>query len=148
MRLTQRTDYALRMLMHLAVDTDGASVPEIASRFGLSEHHLMKVAQALSGAGWVKTQRGRGGGVALAVSPETVRIGDVVRYFEPDFRLVECFEPEDNRCVITEACGLQGTLQHALRLFLDHLDTVTLAHLTEDRETLARLLQIQTAATA
>ena len=131
--------------MHLAVDVQSVSVPEIASRFGLSEHHMMKVAQTLAGAGWVRTQRGRGGGVALAVEPETVRIGDVVRYFEPDFRLVECLEPNVNACVLTEACGLQGTLQRALALFLDHLDAVTLADLIQNRKQLARLLQIQTA---
>jgi Rrf2 family nitric oxide-sensitive transcriptional repressor len=135
------------MLMHLAVDPEVASVPVIASRFGLSEHHMMKIAQDLSRAGWAKTHRGRGGGLTLAVEPRTIRIGDIVRYFEPDLRLVECFDPEVNACVITKSCRLQESLQRAMQLFLDHLDTVTLADITRDRANLAQLLQIHTEVT-
>ncbi len=148
MRLTQKTDYALRLLMHLAVDSAVVSVPDVASRYGVSENHMMKVAQALASEGWLQTQRGRGGGVRLAVEPQTVRIGDVVRCCGPDFRLVECFDTAANECVITSACALQGTLQQALQLFLDHLDTVTLADLTGDRRRLSELLQIQTETTS
>jgi Rrf2 family nitric oxide-sensitive transcriptional repressor len=146
MRLTQRTDYALRVLMHLAVKGDAASVGDIAARFRLSPHHVMKVAQELAKAGWVDAQRGRGGGLTLAVEPRTVKIGDVVRRMEPDFRLVECFEPAVNHCVVTKACRLRGVLEQALELFLRRLDAVTLADLMEDRRALAKLLHIKTAA--
>jgi len=145
MRLTQRTDYALRVLMHLAVKRDVVSVGEVATRFGLSQHHVMKVAQELARAGWVEAQRGRGGGLTLAVEPKALRIGDVVRRFEPDFRLVECFDPAVNDCVITPACRLRGTLERALTMFLECLDAVTLADLMTEREALAGLLQIKAA---
>ncbi len=145
MRLSQKTDYALRILMHLALDDEIAAVPRIASCFGLSEHHVMKVAQCLSRAGWVKTHRGRGGGLTLDVDPHALRVGEVVRQVEPDFRLVECFASETNGCVITQACRLQGALERALQLFLDHLDTVTLADLTVEPKQLTDLLQIQSA---
>jgi Rrf2 family nitric oxide-sensitive transcriptional repressor len=106
----------------------------------------MKVAQELAKAGWVEAQRGRGGGIALAVKPQTLKIGEVVRRMEPDFRLVECFEPADNDCAVTKACRLRGVLEQALELFLGRLDAVTLADLMEDRRALAKLLQIKVAA--
>lgn len=146
MRLTQRTDYALRVLMHLAVAGDVVSVRDIAERFRLSPHHVMKVAQELAKGGWVDAQRGRGGGLTLAVEPWTIKIGDVVRRMEPDFRLVECFEPTGNDCVVTRACRLRNVLEQALGLFLGCLDAVTLADLMEDRRALARLLHIKAAA--
>ena len=146
MRLTQRTDYALRMLMYLATNGEVASVGDIAARFRLSPNHVMKVAQELAKAGWVEAQRGRGGGVALAVDPRTLKIGDVVRRMEPDFRLVECFEPTGNDCVVTRACRLRGVIEQALELFLGRLDAVTLADLMEDRRALAKLLHIKAAA--
>ena len=146
MRLTQRTDYALRMLMYLAINREVASVGDIAARFRLSPHHVMKVAQDLAKAGWVATQRGRGGGLTLAIEPRTLKIGDVVRRMEPDFRLVECFEPAVNDCVVTKACRLRSVLDQALELFLGRLDAVTLADLMEDRRSLAKLLHIKAAA--
>lgn len=145
MRLTQRTDYALRVLMHLAVDDETASVGAIASRFGISENHVMKVAQELARAGWVDAQRGRGGGLRLAVSAEEIGIGDVVRRFEPDFRLVECFDPEVNNCVVTGACSLRSLLGQALELFLARLDEVSLADVTRNRRRLVELLAIDAA---
>lgn len=145
MRLTQRTDYALRVLMHLAVTEEVVSVGEVSARFGLSQHHVMKVAQELARAGWVDAQRGRRGGLTLAVEPKSLKIGDVVRRFEPDFRLVECFDPTVNDCIITQACRLRGTLERALTAFLEYLDAVTLADLMDDRPALAQLLQIEAA---
>ncbi|MEX2303705.1 MAG: Rrf2 family transcriptional regulator [Bryobacterales bacterium] len=146
MRLTQRTDYGLRLLMYLAINGEVASVRDIAARFRLSPHHVMKVAQELGKAGWVEAQRGRGGGLTLAVEPRTLKIGDVVRRLEPDFRLVECFEPAANDCIVTKACRLRGVLEQALELFLGRLNAVTLADLMEDRRALAKLLQIKTTA--
>ena len=143
MRLAQRTDYALRVLMHLAVDEETATVGAIAGRFGISEHHIMKVAQELARAGWIEAQRGRGGGLRLAASAGEVSVGDVVRRFEPDFRLVECFDPGVNDCVITRGCGLRSTLGQALDLFFERLDEVTLADVTGNRRQLAALLQIR-----
>ena len=146
MRLTQRTDYALRVLMYLAVTGKAASVGDIAARFRLSPHHVMKVAQDLANAGWVAARRGRGGGLKLAIEPRTLKIGDVVRRIETDFRLVECFDPAVNDCAVTKACRLRGVLEQALELFLGRLDAVTLADLMEDRRALAKLLRIKAAA--
>ena len=142
MRLTQRTDYALRVLMHLAVDDETASVGEIAGRFAISENHVMKVAQELARAGWVEAQRGRGGGLRLAVPAGAIRVGDVVRRFEPDFRLVECFDPEVNDCVVTQACSLRSVLGEALEGFLARLDEVSLAEVTRNKNRLIQLLAI------
>lgn len=144
MRLTQKTDFAMRVLMYLTVQAEVATVPEIASRFDISENHVMKVAHELSRAGWVQTRRGRGGGLTLAIEPKVLRIGDVVRHFEPDFRLVECFDPELNTCILTKACELEKVMRHALELVLDYLDTVTLADLTQDSKNLGQLMQIET----
>ncbi len=141
MRLTQHTDYALRMMMYLALHP-GRPVPvrEMAGAFGLSEHHLDKVSQTLTAAGLVDAVRGRNGGIRLSGEPEDVNVGSVVRATEPDFRIVECFDPATNACRITPACGLRGALDRALRAFLNELDGVTLADLVTERVELLQLL--------
>jgi Rrf2 family nitric oxide-sensitive transcriptional repressor len=66
MRLTLHTDYALRVLIHVAI-ADGKliTISDIAERFDISKQHLMKVVSDLSRKGYLETVRGRGGGIRL-----------------------------------------------------------------------------------
>ena len=67
MRLTLQTDYALRLLMYLAVQGERrSSIREIADQYGISENHLMKVTQRLASLGYVDALRGRHGGPSVA----------------------------------------------------------------------------------
>jgi Rrf2 family transcriptional regulator, nitric oxide-sensitive transcriptional repressor len=129
MRLTYQTDYALRLLMYLAVQGERrSSIHEVASQYGISENHLMKVTQKLAALGYVDALRGRSGGLKLAGAPEDLRIGEIVRAMEPDFAIVECFG-EDNTCNITPACALRHVLDEARESFLGVLDSYTLKQL-------------------
>lgn len=141
MHLNLHTDFGLRILLYLASSPDGsASAPDVAEAYDISLNHLRKVVQALSHAGYVQTTRGRTGGIALARRPEEIVIGQVVRALEPDFTLVECFEPRTNRCVVTAGCSLMHALGDAQKAFLGVLDRYTLADVVRNKEQLWRLL--------
>jgi Rrf2 family nitric oxide-sensitive transcriptional repressor len=129
MRLTQHTDYAIRVLMFAASLWDSgrlASIREIAEAFGVSENHLMKVVHRLGQGGFLQTVRGRNGGLRLAREPARIRIGEVVRGIEEDFSLVECFT-DRSTCPLTGACGLARALDRAKAAFIGELDRYTLA---------------------
>ncbi|MBR2119184.1 MAG: Rrf2 family transcriptional regulator [Afipia sp.] len=129
MRLTHFSDYALRVLMYAAVRGENLiTIEETAELYGISRAHLMKVANQLTRAGYLKAIRGRSGGLALAKRPDAISLGDVLRATEPDFALVECFTA-DNRCLITPRCRLRGALHEALAAFVGTLDGYTLADL-------------------
>ena len=129
MRLTTFSDYALRVLMYAASQTDRLiTIEETAKIYGISRAHLMKVVNQLTKTGFLKATRGRTGGLALGMSPKKIRLGDVVRVTEPDFALVECFMPEGN-CLISPRCRLRGVLKEALAAFVATLDSYTLADL-------------------
>ena len=132
MRLNVHTDYALRILMFLSAKQAQASVDEIATAYGISRNHLMKVSQKLTELGYVTTKRGRGGGLTLAQAPETIIVGTVVRSIEPVGGFVECFDRVNNQCPVTGVCGLQGALATALGDFMARLDQYSLADLTPD----------------
>jgi Rrf2 family nitric oxide-sensitive transcriptional repressor len=142
MRLTQHSDYSLRVLMYLGARPQRlATIQEIAAAYGVSENHLMKVVHRLAQNGFVETVRGRGGGLRLKGPPEEIRIGTVVRSVEEDFRLVACFG-SGNACRITEVCRLKRALSQALGAFLESLDTWTLADLVQKPKALVEALAI------
>lgn len=129
MRLTDFSDYSLRLLMYAAARTDRLiTIEETAELYGISRAHLMKVANQLTRAGFLKAVRGRSGGLQLAMAPESIRLGDVLRVTEPDFALVECFRGKNN-CLISPCCRLRGILNEALTAFSDTLDGYTLVDL-------------------
>jgi Rrf2 family transcriptional regulator, nitric oxide-sensitive transcriptional repressor len=143
MRLTRYTDYALRVLIYVGLKGDGlATIPEIARHYGISRNHLMKVVHELGRQGYVRTVRGRAGGLELARPAAAIGLGEVVRATEDDLVLVECFQPGNTACRIMPACHLRGVLQEALAAFLAVLDRHTLADLLEEPAPLRRLLAL------
>ena len=128
MRLTSFTDYGLRALMRLAGEPDRSfTTAPLATEFAISRNHLTKVVSDLASAGFVKTQRGAGGGFRLARSPQLITLGEVVRALEQRHALVECFRADGGACTLTAHCRLKGRLSDAREAFLRELETSTLA---------------------
>lgn len=143
MRLTVYTDYALRLLMYLAVKRDGlATVAEVADSYGISKNHMMKVAHQLGLAGYVEAVRGRNGGLRLARPAAEISVGAVVRRTEQDMALVPCLQEGEMSCVIQPCCALKRALAQAASAFLAVLDGYSLGDLVQPRGPLTKLLAI------
>ncbi len=141
MKLSTYTDYSLRTLMMLAAQPQRrTTVAEIAAAFGISEHHLGKVAHGLGRHGWVTTTRGQGGGLSLAVTPGQIVIGEVVRRTENGDVPAACFADDAPPCTLGPVCRLHGVLDEALQAFYGVLDGYTLADLVRHPRALSRLL--------
>ncbi|QDT92487.1 RrF2 family transcriptional regulator [Gimesia algae] len=135
MQLTMQTDYALRTLMYLASQDDRATVTDVATLFSISSHHVAKVVNQLSRLGYIRSVRGMGGGIELAIPLEEIRLGEVIERFEGNLHLLECVGTQ-NVCVIQPFCKLKGVLAEAERIQLDYLNSVTLADVTPSRRQL------------
>jgi len=128
MRLAEYTDHTLRVLMHCAVNPGRLiTIAEVAQAQEISKNNLMKIVSDLARQGLVETIRGRSGGVRLVKPPSDIRVGDVVRGAETDFRLVECFDDATNACTMSASCGLKGLFGRALAAYFRELDGATLA---------------------
>ena len=131
MRLTEYTDYTLRVLMYCASNRDRLiTIAELAEQHAVSKNHLMKIVNDLARQGVLETTRGRGGGLRLLLNPAEIRVGDIVRTCETDFRLVECFDSSTNTCTLTPTCRLKGVLNEALQAYFKALDAATLDDIT------------------
>ncbi len=126
MQLTLFTDYALRSLMYLSWHPERlCTAEEIATFFGISQDHINKVLQNLARKGYVRSRRGRHGGVILARSADAIRLGEVLRDFE-HIALLDCLHMTDV-CIIEATCRLRHVLGEGQRLMMEYFDQFTLA---------------------
>lgn len=145
MKLTNHTNYAIRMLMFCATKKELARVSEIAQFYDLPEKFLFKILGGLTKAGFMETVRGRNGGILLARAPEDIVLGDVVRKMEENFEMAECFKEGEITCPLIATCGLNGALSRALAAFFSVLDEYTIADLTKKEHNINVLLDLNNA---
>lgn len=143
MRLTTRTNIAMRALMYCAVN-GGRTVrkSDIATACNTSENHMAQVINTLSHHGLVRTTRGRNGGLTLKRAPEEITVGEVFRHLEAGVPFAECFDPATNTCPISCFCLLKGALHKALDQFYATLDAITLADLVVGNHDLEEALAL------
>lgn len=146
MRLTMRTNLAMRALMFCAVNS-GRTVrkAEIAETCNVSANHLGLVISHLSQHGFIQTLRGRSGGIQLARPADEISVGEVIRVFESCLPFAECFDGAENECPLKSWCKLRGLLGEALEAFYATLDPVTIADLTGENTGLCDVLRLETA---
>lgn len=143
MRLTIRTNLAMRVLMACAVN-HGHMVRRagIAKAANASENHLAQVVNLLANEGYIDTVRGRAGGLILARAPAEITIGEVFRHFEAGVPFAECFAAHDNTCPLWSVCRLREALNAGLEAFYGVLDGMTLKDLVADNDGLEALLRL------
>ncbi len=80
MRVSQRLDYALRLLVLLAMQPQGNHVVagDLAERMGLPRRFAEQQMSALARAGVVRCRRGAAGGCALARPADSITVREVV----------------------------------------------------------------------
>jgi Rrf2 family nitric oxide-sensitive transcriptional repressor len=141
MQLTRYTDYSLRVLIFVALREEGAqaTINEICDHFTMPRNHLIKVVQRLGQLGYLRTQRGKGGGLRLGKSADEIVVGDVVRAMEPNLDIVECTSPD---CPLMGGCQLRSILDEAMDAFLDVLARYTLSDLIRQPARLRSLLEM------
>ena len=143
MKLTRFSDYSLRILMYAALRNGlQFSVKEAAGAYGLSQHHTAKAVNFLTQRGYLRAQRGRGGGVCLGREPGQIRLGQLVRQTETGSPLVECFDATSNTCPLIHACVLKQALGQAGAAFFNTLDSYTLADLVRKPNPLRHALEL------
>ncbi|UWR42324.1 Rrf2 family transcriptional regulator [Phaeobacter inhibens] len=142
MQISKFSDYALRILIHLSTHEEGLmSTREIAEMQKLPFNHLAKISQWLTHEGYVESVRGRNGGMRMALPPEAISIGGLLRKSERGTPLVECMKEDGGCCVMTPACGLLPILNEAQEVFFDALDSKTLQDVLEGNRGMKNLIR-------
>lgn len=132
-RVSQKTEYALRAMVELALRQGQAPVParEISAAQGVPLRFLEQQLATLHKAGLVESFRGAGGGCRLARDPSTIRVAEVVDAMEGTFYPMYCLDTEDHTCFQDGRCGLQelwGDVHLAVRQVFER---TTIAYLAD-----------------
>ena len=131
---SQTVEYALRAMVHLASEAPAArTTEEIAKATRVPQAYLAKVLQGLVQAGLVKSQRGIGGGIALAKKPEQLTILEVVNAVDPIRRISFC--PLGLAAHGVRLCPLHKRVDQALALVEDAFRTTTLREILDEPTT-------------
>lgn len=127
MQLTRFSDYAIRLLILLALEGGGPiTIGSAAENLRISKNHLVKVANLLMRGGYIEGIRGRAGGIQLKKSPQEITLGQIVRLTEPSLALVECMSVPGS-CSLERVCKCPHYLFKGMEAFLRELDGATLA---------------------
>ena len=139
MQLTRHTDYALRVLIFLALQRkqELVTMAEIEQHFDIPRNHLIKIVQRLGRLGYAQTVRGKGGGLRLGKAITAIRIGDVVEDMESTLELIDCHKPV---CPINGDCRLKHMLNEARSAFINVLNQYTLADVVRNPQILETAL--------
>lgn len=130
MRLTDFTDYSLRVLIYLNRTKEPSTLSELAGKLGVSRNNLIQVSNRLVKLGYVSSSRGRSGGLKIIAATGKERLGNIVRNTEEAFQMAECFSGGKVICPLHGGCHLKASLGEALEAFLQSLDKRTLNDIT------------------
>lgn len=138
MQITKFSDIALRAMMAVALDPDRLfSIRELSNRFRVSNNHMVKVVHSLVGSGYLRSVRGRNGGIKIARLPSDITLGEIVRSTETTTRIIDCKTAD---CPLFPECNLQGILNEANDAFYASLDQYFLSDVASSNGELEKVI--------
>jgi Rrf2 family protein len=134
MKISKRTDYALRALFTLAEHYGGSPIPirELARRNDAPKRFLEHILLDLKVKGWVNSIAGIRGGYRLARKPEQITMGEIVRYFDGILAPIECVSVSGyRRCTQESVCRFRRIFLDARNYVTELMDNATLADIAK-----------------
>jgi len=134
---TNRTDYAIRALIHLA-NHEGARVKaaDIGAAMDIPTGFLQQVLQELQRARLVSSRPGPAGGYQLARAPEEITILEIVETLEGPIETSEC-ALRGGPCHWEQVCALHWVWSSARAALSSALRGATLARVAADDRALS-----------
>ncbi|GMR08422.1 MAG: Rrf2 family transcriptional regulator [Gammaproteobacteria bacterium] len=139
MQLTRHTDFSLRVLIFLSLQDNNSlvTIDDVAAHFNVLKNHLTKVVHQLAKHGYVKTVRGKHGGICLAQLPASICLSEIIQAMEANIEVINCREPA---CPLVDHCELKGILNEAQHAFFTTLEKYTLADIARQPQEIKTLL--------
>ena len=134
MRVSKKTDYALRVLFTLVEHFGGVPIPirELARRNDVPKRFLEQIMLQLKAQGWVSSVAGVRGGYVLAKSPAQISMGEVVRLFDGILAPIDCVSVSGyKRCSQEPVCRFRRVFYDARNYVTNLMERATLAEVAK-----------------
>jgi len=134
MRVSKKTDYALRALFTLVDHFGGAPIPirELARRNDVPKRFLEQIMLKLKARGWVDSAAGMRGGYVLAKNPGKITMGEVVRQFDGIIAPIDCVSVTGyQRCSQEPVCRFRRVFLDARNYVAGLMEHATLAEVSK-----------------
>ena len=134
MRISKKTDYALRALFTLVehYQRDPIPIRELARRNEVPKRFLEQIMLDLKSQGWVDSVAGVRGGYLLARNPNQITMGEIVRHFDGIISPIECVSVSGyKRCTQEPVCRFRRVFLDARNYVSRLMDSATLAEIAK-----------------
>jgi len=134
MRVSKRTDYALRAMFTLVDHYGGQPIPirELARRNDVPKRFLEQIMLSLKAKGWVDSSAGVRGGYFLAKNPTRITLGEIVRHFDGILAPIDCVSVTGyQRCSQESVCRFRRVFYDARNYVASLMDRTTLAEVAK-----------------
>ena len=121
--------YALRAMADLATHDGWVSLGDVSKRQGISRKYLEQVIALMHKAGYVESQRGKGGGYRLSREPDAYTVWEILSYAEGDLSPVSCLGAEALPCSRAAECRTLPMWREYYELTKDYFSRITIADL-------------------
>jgi len=132
MKISYKGDYSLKTLLELALNYNKGvlSISELAQRGDIPDKFLEQVLLILKKGGFVDSKRGINGGYFLSRPPETITIGEVIRFIEGPVEPITCVGKKNYKeCKDFASCVFKDIWEQVNTAISFVIDTVTFAEL-------------------
>ena len=134
MRVSKKTDYALRALFTLVEHYGGTPIPirELARRNDVPKRFLEQIMLGLKSQGWVDSTAGIRGGYFLSRNPNKITMGEVVRHFDGILAPIDCVSVTGyQRCSQESVCRFRRVFFDIRNYVANLMDAATLAEVAK-----------------
>lgn len=135
MKISTRGRYGIRLMLSLALHYNKGHIPlrAIAKQQDISEKYLEQIINPLTKAGFTMSFRGAQGGYSLAMAPNQITVGAILRVLEGSLSPVDCLD--NNDCSRIDSCASLSLWQKMKDAVDEIVDHTTLADLVDEYET-------------
>ncbi len=139
MKITYKGDYALKAILDLALNYDSGvtTIHDLAKRIDAPVKFLEQVLLDLKRAGFVESRRGKVGGYSLAMPPQEIKLGQVIRFIDGPIEPIECVNEAYANCKDLYKCAFREVWKEvasAISGIVDHLTFEDLAKQVQSKK--------------
>ncbi len=139
MQLNKQTDYALRVLIYLAImeNKQLVTVDEFVQKFNIARNHLTKIVSKLARLRYIVTYRGTRGGMRINPRTYDLYLDQIISQFEPSFNVINCSKMS---CPMSGLCEFKSVLDKASDQFVKVLRQYKLSDVVPwDKESIDKI---------